>query len=76
MTPLTAANPPAPLGFCAKCISRGQRTTATTLNNGTSCCDACALDGFTVTDRTGVRELLKEADAATPVGSDPVDNVW
>jgi hypothetical protein len=60
---------PAPLGFCAKCVANGRRLPATTLVEGTGCCDNCTISSFAVPDVAAVQHKLRLAD-------DPGPQVW
>jgi hypothetical protein len=53
---------PAPLGFCAKCIARGQRQPATAIVEGTGSCDSSVLGSLAGDDVAGVQHRLRIID--------------
>jgi hypothetical protein len=62
---------PGPLGYCASCIAGGHRKTATTVVEGTSSCDLCALEALHVHDdqeRVQIQHSLSMQDRSNELG--------
>ncbi len=57
---------PDPLGFCAKCVANGRRIPATTIVEGTSCCDNCTITSYAVPDVADAQHKLRLADGPGP----------
>ncbi len=57
---------PGPVGFCAKCVANGRRIQATTIVDGTSCCDTCTISSYAVSDVADVQHKLRLADDPGP----------